>query len=131
MGPALSRGAVNRHMLGSIQTHSSMAKVKSSRAKVKSRRAKPQAARARKTTSSRKVAARKDASPRDDRAEWVRKHVTVDQRKLDIVKRAFGLTTDREAIDQALENTVFAHEFSEGMDRLRRSGGLIDMWKGR
>jgi hypothetical protein len=122
MGPALSRWAVYRHMLGSIQTHSSMAKVKSPRAK---------AGRARIVKSSRNAAARKDASPRGSRARWVRKNVVMDQRKLDVVKRVLGVATDKEAIDQALDRIVFLHEVSEGIDTISRSGGIIDIWKGR
>jgi hypothetical protein len=124
MGPALSRGAVYRHMLGSIQTHSSMAKVKSPRAK-------PQAGRARIVKSSRNAAVKKQASPHDSKARWVRKSMVVDQRKLDVAKRAFGATTEKEAIDKALDMAAFYQELSDGLDAVSRAGGIDDIWKRR
>ena len=40
------------------------------------------------------------------RAGWVRKNIIIDQRKLDVARRALGVDTDTEAIDRALEFVV-------------------------
>ena len=37
------------------------------------------------------------------RAGWVRKNVVMDQRKLDVARRALGVDTETEAIDRALD----------------------------
>jgi hypothetical protein len=97
-------------MLGSVQTHSSMAKARSTR---------------------KKVAAKSRASRRESKEKWVRKNVVIDQRKLDVVRRALGVATDKEAIDQALDRIVFVREVSEGLEAIRLSGGLVDVWKDR
>jgi Arc/MetJ family transcription regulator len=74
-----------------------------------------------------KTAAKPRATRRAKRSIWVRKSVVVDQRKLDVAMRVFGVTTAKEAIDQALDNIVFSEEFAKGMDAIRRSGGLRDI----
>jgi hypothetical protein len=122
MGPALSRWAVYRHMLGSVQTHSRMAKVKSPGAK---------AGRTRLVKSSRNAASRKQASAHDSKARWVRKSVVVDQRKLDVAMRVYGVATAREAIDKALDLAAFYQELSDGIDAVSRAGGIDDIWKRR
>ena len=47
---------------------------------------------------------------RGRRAEWVRKSVVMDQRKLDAARRALGVETETEAIDQALDLITFGIE---------------------
>ena len=44
------------------------------------------------------------------RAGWVRKNVMMDQRKLDVARRALGVDTETEAIDQALDLVAFREE---------------------
>jgi hypothetical protein len=78
------------------------------------------------------VAAKSPASRRrESKEKWVRKNVVIDQRKLDIAKRNFGVATEKEAIDRALDYVKFYCELSEGLETIRLSGGLVDVWKGR
>jgi hypothetical protein len=61
------------------------------------------------------------------RAGWVRKNVVMDQRKLDVVRRALGVDTETEAIDQALDFVAFREELAKGFSAVRRSGGVDDV----
>jgi len=65
------------------------------------------------------------------RPGWVRKNVVMDQRKLDIARRALGVDTETEAIDQALDFVVFREELAKGFAAVRRSGGVKDVVDGR
>jgi hypothetical protein len=58
------------------------------------------------------------------RAGWVRKNVVMDQRKLDMARRALGVDTETEAIDQALDFVAFREELAKGFAAVRRSGGV-------
>jgi len=73
--------------------------------------------------------ARPRASSR--RAGWVRKNVVMDQRKLDIARKALGVDTETEAIDQALNLVAFREELARGFAAVRRSGGIDDVLEGR
>ena len=61
------------------------------------------------------------------RAGWIRKNVVMDQRKLDVARRALGVDTETEAIDRALDFVAFREELSEGFAAVRRSGGVVDV----
>ena len=63
------------------------------------------------------------------RAGWVRKNVVMDQRKLDIARRALGVDTETEAIDQALDFVAFREELAKGFAAVRRSGGVDDVFE--
>ena len=65
------------------------------------------------------------------RAGWVRKNVVMDQRKLDVARRALGVDTETEAIDQALDFVVFREELASGFAVVRRSGGVDDVFERR
>ena len=65
------------------------------------------------------------------RAGWVRKNVVMDQRKLDVARRALGVDTDTEAIDQALDFVAFREELAKGFAAVRRSGGVEDVLERR
>lgn len=65
--------------------------------------------------------------PSSGRAGWVRKNVVMDQRKLDVARRALGVDTETEAIDQALDFVAFRQELAKGFDAVRRSGGVDDV----
>ena len=67
---------------------------------------------------------------RGARAGWVRKNVVMDQRKLDAARRALGVETETEAIDQALDFVTFRDELARGFTAVRRSGGVDDVLKG-
>ncbi len=73
--------------------------------------------------------ARQRASSR--RAGWVRKNVVMDQRKLDVARRALGVDTETEAIDQALDFVAFGEELAKGFAAVRRSGGVDDVLESR
>lgn len=68
---------------------------------------------------------------RGGRAGWVRKNVAMDQRKLDVARRALGVETETEAIDQALDFVAFRKELARGFSAVRRSGGIDDVLEGR
>jgi hypothetical protein len=65
------------------------------------------------------------------RSGWVRKNVAVDQRKLDVARRALGVDTETEAIDQALDFVAFGEELAKGFAAVRRSGGVDDVLERR
>jgi len=68
---------------------------------------------------------------RRERAGWVRKNVIMDQRKLDVARRALGVDTETEAIDQALDFVAFRQELADGFAAVRRSGGVEDVLERR
>ena len=68
---------------------------------------------------------------RSDRSGWVRKNVVMDQRKLDVARRALGVETETEAIDQALDFVAFREELANGFAAVRRSGGVDDVFERR
>ena len=68
---------------------------------------------------------------RGGRAGWVRKNVVMDQRKLDVARRALGVDTETEAIDQALDLVAFREELAKGFAAVRRSGGVEDVLERR
>ena len=65
------------------------------------------------------------------RAGWVRKNVVMDQGKLDAARRALGVDTETEAIDQALDFVAFRQELAKGFNAVRRSGGVEDVLERR
>ena len=65
------------------------------------------------------------------RRGWVRKNVVMDQQKLDVARRALGVDTETEAIDQALDFVVLGEELAKGFAAVRRSGGVDDVLEGR
>ena len=65
------------------------------------------------------------------RAGWVRKNMAMDQRKLDAARRALGVETETEAIDQALDLVSFGRELAKGFATVRRIGGIEDVGEGR
>ena len=74
-------------------------------------------------------AAERRASSR--RSGWVRKNVVMDQRKLDVARKALGVDTETEAIDRALDLVAFREELARGFAAVRRSGGVDDVFEGR
>lgn len=60
---------------------------------------------------------------------WVRKNLRIDQRKLDVARKALGVKTETEAVDAALDAIAFRREISEGVQRLRAVGGLKDIYR--
>lgn len=79
----------------------------------------------------RHVAATAPRRVRGGRAGWVRKNVVMDQRKLDVARRALGVETETEAIDQALDLVAFREELAKGFAAVRRSGGVENVLEGR
>ena len=69
--------------------------------------------------------------PSGRRAGWVRKNVLMDQRKLDVARRALGVDTETEAIDQALDFVAFREELTKGFVAVRRSGGVDEVLERR
>ena len=65
------------------------------------------------------------------RATWVRKNLIMDQRKLDVARRALGVHTETEAIDHALDFVAFREELASGFAAVRRRGGVDDVLERR
>lgn len=87
-------------------------------------------------TMARIVAAKRSKTPvgrrgPGKRAGWVRKNVLMDQHKLDAARRALGVDTETEAIDQALDLFSFREELAKGFAAVRRSGGIQDVVENR
>ena len=55
----------------------------------------------------------------------------MDQQKLDAARRALGVDTETEAIDQALDSVSFGEELAKGFAAVRRSGGIEDVVESR
>lgn len=55
----------------------------------------------------------------------------MDQRKLDVARRALGVDTETEAIDRALDFVAFREELANGFTAVRRSGGVDDVLERR
>jgi hypothetical protein len=55
----------------------------------------------------------------------------MDQQKLDVARRALGVDTETEAIDQALDFVAFGEELAKGFATVRRSGGVDDVLERR
>lgn len=68
---------------------------------------------------------------RGKRTGWVRKNVIMDQRKLEAARRALGVKTETEAIDQALDLIAFGNEIAKGIAAVRRAGGVDDVLEDR
>lgn len=60
---------------------------------------------------------------------WVRKNLHIDQRKLNVARKALGVKTETEAVDAALDAIAFRQEISEGIQSLRAAGGLKDIYQ--
>ena len=69
--------------------------------------------------------------PSSRRAGWVRKNVVMDQRKLDLARRALGVDTETAAIDLAPDYVAFRGEIARGIAAVRRKGGVEDVFEGR
>ena len=58
----------------------------------------------------------------------VRKNMDMDARKLAQVRELFGVRTDTEAVDQALNMVLFQTRVLAGIDRLAAAGGVVDVY---
>ena len=77
----------------------------------------------------RQTGPRRTSRTRANRAGWVRKNVVMDQRKLDVARRALGVDTETEAIDLALDFVAFRRELVQGIAAMRRVGGIEDVFE--
>jgi hypothetical protein len=59
----------------------------------------------------------------------VRKNLHIDQRKLDVARKALGAKTETETVDAALDAIAFRNELYEGVRRLRAAGGVKDIYR--
>jgi hypothetical protein len=57
--------------------------------------------------------------------------MVMDQRKLDVARRALGADTETEAIDRALDLVAFGEELAKGFAAVRRTGGVHDVLERR
>ena len=64
-----------------------------------------------------------------------RKNLVMDQRKIDRAKRIFGVSTETEAIDRALDQAAelasFRRELDRGFEELLGQGGFKDHFSRR
>ena len=68
------------------------------------------------------------ASRRPPKPGRVRKNIELDQRKLTRLKKYFGVKTETEALDRAMDEILFEAQVSRGLDRLRAHGGLEEVF---
>jgi hypothetical protein len=59
----------------------------------------------------------------------VRKNLHIDQRKLDVARKALGTKTETETVDVALDAIALRKELSRGIRRLRAAGGITDIYR--
>jgi hypothetical protein len=59
----------------------------------------------------------------------VRKNLHIDQRKLDVARKALGAKTETETVDAALDAIAFRKELSDGIRRVRAAGGVKDIYR--
>jgi hypothetical protein len=59
------------------------------------------------------------------------KHLKIDQRKLDRVKRILKLRTEQETIDRALDAVLAEEEILRAHRKVRAVGGLTDAFASR
>lgn len=67
---------------------------------------------------------RRSASHSGARPHIRRKNLNIDQDKLDRVVELLGVSTETEAVDQALEMLLFREELIAGVDRIAGTGGV-------
>ena len=84
-----------------------------------------------KAATARRPAAKTRGRGSSRRVGWVRKNMVMDQRKLDSARRALGVDTETETIDQALDFVAFRGELASGFAAVRRSGGVDDVLERR
>jgi hypothetical protein len=58
-----------------------------------------------------------------------RKHLKIDQRKLDRVKRILRVTTEQETIDRALDAILAEEEILRAHRKVRAAGGFVDAFE--
>ena len=56
----------------------------------------------------------------------IRKNIDIDAAKLKAARRILGAPSDTATVDQALDDVIFVHELSVGMQKLAAAGGLVD-----
>ncbi len=61
----------------------------------------------------------------------VRKNMAMDQEKLDAAKRHFGVATETEAVDRALDMVAFQTEVFAGLEAAAALGPIRDVYKRR
>ena len=68
------------------------------------------------------------AASRKPKPGRVRKNIELDQQKLDEIKKYFGVRTETEALDLAMSEILLEHQVFEGLERLRKHGGLEEVF---
>lgn len=56
----------------------------------------------------------------------VRKNIELDQRKLTKLKKYFGVKTETEALDRAMDEILFDNALERSLTRLQALGGLVE-----
>jgi len=60
---------------------------------------------------------------------WVRKNLHIDQRKLDVARKALGVKTETETVDAALDAIALRSQLARGIRKVRAAGGLQDIYE--
>lgn len=71
------------------------------------------------------------ASRKRSTAQWTRKNIVIDQRKLNAARKVLHAPTETATVDQALDLIAFQGEVFAGIDRLIALGGIDDSFKDR
>lgn len=64
-----------------------------------------------------------------ERANIRRKNLNIDQAKLDEVRKLLGVSTETEAVDQALSLLLMREEVSAGIRRIAGTGGIRNVFE--
>lgn len=59
----------------------------------------------------------------------MRKNLHIDQRKLDVARKALGAKSETETVDAALDAIAFRKELADGVRRVRLAGGIQDIYR--
>lgn len=68
------------------------------------------------------------AASRKPKPGRVRKNIELDQKKLTELKKYFGVTTETEALDRAMDEILFEHRIDQALERLQQAGGLDEVF---
>lgn len=68
------------------------------------------------------------AASRKPKPGRVRKNIELDQKKLTELKKHFGVRTETEALDRAMNEILFVDRVIRGLERLQAHGGIDEVF---
>lgn len=68
------------------------------------------------------------ATSRKPKPGRVRKNIELDQKKLTELKKYFGVKTETEALDLAMDHMLFTQRLRRSLERLQAAGGIDEVF---